>query len=346
MKDGTVIKACIDKYAENQAAKEKVGGEKQVDEVEILRVLELVGGKITEGAKAFLYKEYVWLTVWSCSFAIVLGTTVDLLEMSMKRAPTNFPYTATSYLTGSTTSIIAGYIGMRIAVYTNTRVTFTCAESCHRGFVTAFRGGQVLGFVLVGLAILNIMIIILIFKACWYNEFLNEALAAGMPIDNCPLGSHTGMVAAQAQIWKFFEAETYKQWVTGYNAAHPVAKGVTQVDPTTKTFKDSSLYWTHAGVEENLCSLWTATTTNLKHKFSYSADSTVDEILFKGGFKDGDNMPNCLKFDWSKAAGQYTVTTKTWGDAITDYETMGFSATARETSDWSQDGAVNDLLKY
>jgi hypothetical protein len=190
------------------------------------------------------------------------------------------------------------------------------------------------------------MIIILIFKACWYNEFLNEALAAGMPIDNCPLGSHTGMVAAQAQIWKFFEAETYKQWVTGYNAAHPVAKGVTQVDPTTKTFKDSSLYWTHAGVEENLCSLWTATTTNHKHKFSYSADSTVDEILFKGGFKDGDNMPNCLKFDWSKASGQYTVTTKTWGDAITDYETMGFSATARETSDWSQDGAVNDLLKY
>ena len=48
MTDGKVIKACIDKYAENQAAKEKVGGEKQVDEVEILRVLELVGGKITE----------------------------------------------------------------------------------------------------------------------------------------------------------------------------------------------------------------------------------------------------------------------------------------------------------
>jgi len=352
MTDGKVIKACIDKYAENQALKEAVGGEKQVDEVEILRVLVLVGGKITEGAKAFLYKEYVWLTVWSCSFAIVLGTTVDLLEMSMTRAPTNFPYTATSYLTGSTTSIIAGYIGMRIAVYTNTRVTFTCAESCHRGFVTAFRGGQVLGFVLVGLAILNIMIIILIFKACWYNEFLNEALQAGMPIDNCPVGSHAGMVTAQAQIWKFFEAETYKQWVTGYNAAHPVvttvataAKVVAPVDHTAE-FKASSKYWTHAGVEDNLCSLWTATTTNLKHKFSYAADANVDEILFKGGFKDGDAMPNCLRFTWSAASGQYNVSTKNWGDAMTDYETMGFSATPRETSDWSQTGATNDLLKH
>jgi hypothetical protein len=352
MTDGKVIKACIDKYAENQALKEAVGGEKQVDEVEILRVLVLVGGKITEGAKAFLYKEYVWLTVWSCSFAIVLGTTVDLLEMSMTRAPTNFPYTATSYLTGSTTSIIAGYIGMRIAVYTNTRVTFTCAESCHRGFVTAFRGGQVLGFVLVGLAILTIRIIILIFKACWYNEFLNEALQAGMPIDNCPVGSHAGMVTAQAQIWKFFEAETYKQWVTGYNAAHPVvttvataAKVVAPVDHTAE-FKASSKYWTHAGVEDNLCSLWTATTTNLKHKFSYAADANVDEILFKGGFKDGDAMPNCLRFTWSAASGQYNVSTKNWGDAMTDYETMGFSATPRETSDWSQTGATNDLLKH
>ena len=241
---------------------------------------------------------------------------------------------------------------MRIAVYTNTRVTFTCAESCHRGFVTAFRGGQVLGFVLVGLAILNIMIIILIFKACWYNEFLNEALQAGMPIDNCPVGSHAGMVTAQAQIWKFFEAETYKQWVTGYNAAHPVvttvataAKVVAPVDHTAE-FKASSKYWTHAGVEDNLCSLWTATTTNLKHKFSYAADANVDEILFKGGFKDGDAMPNCLRFTWSAASGQYNVSTKNWGDAMTDYETMGFSATPRETSDWSQTGATNDLLKH
>jgi inorganic pyrophosphatase len=116
--------------------------------------------------------------------------------MSMERAPTNFPYTATSYLTGSMTSILAGYIGMRIAVYTNTRVTYTCATSVHKGFICAFRGGQVLGFVLVGLAILNIMIIILIFKACWYNQYLNDALAAGRPIDQCPPGTNAGFEKA------------------------------------------------------------------------------------------------------------------------------------------------------
>lgn len=185
-----------------------------------METLALVGTKITEGAKAFLYKEYIWLAIWSCSFAIVLGSTVDLLEMNMTRAPTNFPYTATSYLTGSMTSIIAGYVGMRIAVYTNTRVTFTCCSSVHRGFITAFRGGQVLGFVLVGLAIINIMIIILLFKACWYNHYLTEAIAAGKPINRCPEGDHAHVVAAQNNLWAAFEKLTHEQWARAYNAAN------------------------------------------------------------------------------------------------------------------------------
>jgi inorganic pyrophosphatase len=42
--------------------------------------------------------------------------------------PTNFPYTAIAFLVGAGTSILAGYIGMRIAVYTNTRTTFECCK--------------------------------------------------------------------------------------------------------------------------------------------------------------------------------------------------------------------------
>lgn len=122
-----------------------------------------VGEMITEGAKSFLYKEYLYLGIWSCCFALVLGFTVDSLEMNDPHAATNFPYTATSYLLGSLTSIVAGYIGMRIAVYTNIRVTFETAHNfgktkrtdssgnaipkenldyhVHEGFIAAFRGG-------------------------------------------------------------------------------------------------------------------------------------------------------------------------------------------------------------
>jgi inorganic pyrophosphatase len=61
--------------------------------------------------------------------------------MGVKEHSTNFPYTATSFLIGSGTSILAGFIGMRIAVYTNTRTTFMCCENTNSGFLTAFRGG-------------------------------------------------------------------------------------------------------------------------------------------------------------------------------------------------------------
>jgi len=148
--------------------------ERQANAADVMKQLHLVGEKITDGAKSFLYKEYLYLSIWSAAFALVLGMTVDSLEMSNLEAPTNFPYTATSYLLGSITSIVAGYIGMRIAVYTNTRVTFKCASDVHAGFITAFRGGQVLGFVLVGLALLNLMIIVLLFKLAWYDEYLSK----------------------------------------------------------------------------------------------------------------------------------------------------------------------------
>lgn len=145
--------------------------------LDILKQMNNVGEKITTGAKEFLKKEYIYLFVWSFGFSIVLACTVDMLEMANPQNPTDFPYTATSYLIGSITSIIAGWIGMRIAVYTNTRVTFMCCEDTHKGFITAFRGGQVLGFVLVGLALLNLMIIVLIFKSAWWTQQADDIWA-------------------------------------------------------------------------------------------------------------------------------------------------------------------------
>ena len=77
----------------------------------------------------------MYLTIFSIVFAIILGVTVDAHEMNPHLdfkydaegylpAPATFPYTAVAFLIGASTSILAGYIGMRIAVYTNTRTAF------------------------------------------------------------------------------------------------------------------------------------------------------------------------------------------------------------------------------
>lgn len=59
---------------------------------------------------------------------------------------------------------------MRIAVYTNVRTTKECAEDIHKGFVVAYRGGQVLGFVLVGLALLVFQLLIITYRSLYLNS--------------------------------------------------------------------------------------------------------------------------------------------------------------------------------
>ena len=133
-------------------------------------------------------QEYLYLGIFAAVFAIILGVTVDAYEMGRNDGVvnTNFPYTAVAFLVGSGTSILAGYIGMRIAVYTNTRTTFQCCrgetltvggkqyKNLKDGFFAAFRGGQVLGFVLVGLALLILEVIIAIFRAGWFDKALED----------------------------------------------------------------------------------------------------------------------------------------------------------------------------
>jgi inorganic pyrophosphatase len=79
---------------------------------------------------------------------------------------------------GGFTSILAGYIGMRIAVYTNVRTTKECAEDITKGFVVAYRGGQVLGFVLVGLALFVLQLLIIIYKSLYITSGEKDSFTA------------------------------------------------------------------------------------------------------------------------------------------------------------------------
>jgi inorganic pyrophosphatase len=73
-------------------------------------------------------------------------------------------YTLVPFLLGALTSIVSGYIGMAIAVKANVRTCKEATFSLHRAFVVAFRGGMVLGFMLVGFALLVLMGILIIYR--------------------------------------------------------------------------------------------------------------------------------------------------------------------------------------
>ena len=61
--------------------------------------------------------------------------------------------TAIGFLIGALCSLAAGYIGMRIAVLANSRVTQAATRIAHCGFRMAFNGGAVTGLLVVGLAL-------------------------------------------------------------------------------------------------------------------------------------------------------------------------------------------------
>merc|ERR1719230_533292 len=216
MTDSSPIKQALDEAGIEVADHEpNKSGELEDDEDKvthaptlILSRITWIGDQITKGAISFLNQEYLYLGIFAAVFAIILGVTVDTYEMGRTDGveQTNFPYTAVAFLVGAGTSILAGYIGMRIAVYTNTRTTFSCCKgdmlevsnpnynkdvngvvdsrkkiqrkNLKEGFFVAFRGAQVLGFVLVGLALLILEVIVAAFRAAWFEGALEAQLKA------------------------------------------------------------------------------------------------------------------------------------------------------------------------
>jgi len=128
---------------------------------------------ITKGAKAFLWAEYRYCAV----FIVVFGVIVFILVAHpwLNASWLEGGLTALSFVVGACTSIISGYIGMMVAVFSNARTALEAAKGgsdhslAHRGwtgsFNTAFRAGNVMGFSLCGISLFILYILCLIYKA-------------------------------------------------------------------------------------------------------------------------------------------------------------------------------------
>lgn len=80
-------------------------------------------------------------------------------------------FTTLSFVLGAFTSIASGYIGMKVAVFSNVRTTISAERpgwtDC---FNTAFRAGGVMGFALCGLGILMLYVALLIYRTHFKDE--------------------------------------------------------------------------------------------------------------------------------------------------------------------------------
>jgi K(+)-stimulated pyrophosphate-energized sodium pump len=111
-----------------------------------------IAAAITEGAKAFLARQYKTLAIFGAVMSILLFTFLP--EPFFKGG-----LLAVAYIIGAVCSGLAGYLGMDIAVRANVRTAQAARESLNKAFPIAFFAGGVMGLLTVGLALLGISII-------------------------------------------------------------------------------------------------------------------------------------------------------------------------------------------
>jgi K(+)-stimulated pyrophosphate-energized sodium pump len=136
-------------YVTQQVKRAESGNEK----------MQEIAAAIEEGAMAFLMREYKALAF----FIIIMGTIIWIFLDHPKTAVNEAPWTALAFVAGSVISILAGFIGMKIATKANVRTAHAARSSLSRAFDVAFKSGTVLGFGLVGLAVLGISILYILF---------------------------------------------------------------------------------------------------------------------------------------------------------------------------------------
>jgi len=113
--------------------------------------MQKIAGAIRQGADAFLKHQYttvskVFVVVFVILLIIAYGSNGDMLSK----------FTPFAFLTGGIWSMLAGFIGMKIATRSNARTAQAASESLNRGLRVAFSSGSVMGFTVVGLGMLDI----------------------------------------------------------------------------------------------------------------------------------------------------------------------------------------------
>jgi len=106
--------------------------------------------EIQKGAKAFLKKEYQWVSVFVVAMMVLLALVIT-------------PWASVSYVLGAILSATAGYVGMTVATMANARTTEAAKHGPAKALPVAFRGGAVMGFTVAGLALLGLMFTYLLF---------------------------------------------------------------------------------------------------------------------------------------------------------------------------------------
>lgn len=160
--------------------------------------MQEISNAIKEGAEAFLARQNKTIGMMAVAVAALLFILYAFLRERSSADPvepmTLAMWTILSFVLGAACSVIAGYVGMWVAIRTNIRTATAAVTSLNGALQTALRGGAVAGLFVVSMCLLGIGVLIVAVK-----QF------SGVPIEKIPLmiagfGFGASFVALFAQL--------------------------------------------------------------------------------------------------------------------------------------------------
>jgi K(+)-stimulated pyrophosphate-energized sodium pump len=144
-----IIGACVVVYFAKYVLRQDQGTEK----------IREISKAIQEGAMAFIHREYRTEIVVVIAIAVVLGL-LGFVSPDLGWRP------AVAFVTGAVCSLGAGYIGMNMAVRSNSRTTAAAAKNLNQGLRVSFRSGAVMGLTVVSIGVIGISMLYFI----WHDS--------------------------------------------------------------------------------------------------------------------------------------------------------------------------------
>jgi K(+)-stimulated pyrophosphate-energized sodium pump len=132
--------------------KEDPGNERMVE----------VAGYIESGAKTFIKRQYITLTIFVAVLAVILLFLPSPVEDELRLLKFYNWEQSIAYIIGALASMWAGWFGMKVGVKANTRTAQACSVGTKEGFNVAFFGGAVMGLAVVGVALIGVSLIFLV----------------------------------------------------------------------------------------------------------------------------------------------------------------------------------------
>ncbi len=181
--------------------------------------MKRISAAISEGAKAFLRRQYLIIALFFAAVEVILIALVFLGHLTV--------FVPFAFLTGGFFSGLCGYLGMLIATKANARTTNGAKKSLNSGLRIAFSAGAVMGMVVVGFGLLDLSIWFMFLN--WFYSGLD--VAARMQYITSAMLTF-GMGASSVALFARLGGGIYtKAADVGADLVGKIEKGIPEDDP-------------------------------------------------------------------------------------------------------------------